>query len=174
MPAQRTRMPDRPTDTLSTLQDVLAAATRIAQDLSGDRLLPRLLDVFARMPEEDRETILNVLEREVDHRLLTKEAPTAALSGLNITKPNPNARLYLRLADNEPPPYVSSEEVAQSILRASRVVHRARERGHDLRTTWGPTIVEALRRVGEEERETLRGYHRTILELLEEAERPTH
>src|SRR5688572_10295493 len=97
-------MPERPTDTLSTLQDVLAAATRIAQDLSGDRLFPRLVDVFARMPAQDRETILMVLEREVDQRMLTKEAPTAALSGLNVTKPNPNARLYLRLADNEPPP----------------------------------------------------------------------
>jgi hypothetical protein len=164
-------MPERPTDTLSTLQDVLAAATRIAQDLSGDRLFPRLVDVFARMPAQDRETILMVLEREVDQRLLTKEAPTAALSGLNITKPNPNARLYLRLADNEPPPYVSPEEVAQAIIRASRVVARAGERGHDLKATWGVTIIEALRRVGPEERELLRAYLTTILALLDEAER---
>ena len=43
-------MADQPTDTLSTLQALLAAAARIASDLSQDTLLPRLFDVFARMP----------------------------------------------------------------------------------------------------------------------------
>jgi hypothetical protein len=50
-------MSERATIRSSTLQDMLAAATRIAQNLTGDRLAPRL-DVFARMPVEDRETIL--------------------------------------------------------------------------------------------------------------------
>jgi hypothetical protein len=62
----------QPTDTLATLQDLLAAAARIANDLSQETLLPRLLDVFARMPAEDRETIVQILEREVDLRNLAK------------------------------------------------------------------------------------------------------
>jgi hypothetical protein len=165
-------MADSPTDTLSTLQDVLATATQITRQLSRDALVPRLLDLFARMPVEDRETIITVLEREVDNRNMYKHAPCGMLSGLNVTKPNPNARLYLRVTDSETPPYVSPEEIVQAVIRAARVVHRAAERGLDLETTWGPAIVDGLRRVGASERETLRSYHRTILRLLDESESP--
>lgn len=167
-------MADRPTDTLSTLQHVLATAVHIARDLADDEMLPRLLDVFGRMPVEDRATIVAVLEREVDNRNLCKEAPSTGLSGLNVTKPNPNARLYFRVTDSESPAYASPEEIVQAIMRAARVVHRATERGIDLETAWGPAIVEGLRRVGPSEREALRSYHHTILALLDESERPAH
>jgi hypothetical protein len=167
-------MAARPTDTLSTLQHVLASAARIAQDLTNDPLLPRLLDIFARMPAEDREILANVLEREVDLRNLSKEAPSGPLSGLNVTKPNPNARLYFRVADRDPPPFVTPEEIVQAVIRAARVIHRAAGRRSDLSQVWEPAMIEGLRRVPPAERDVLRWYHRTILQLIDESEREPH
>jgi len=166
-------MADSSTNTLATLQDILAAAARIAQDLSQDTLLPRLLDVFTRMPAEDRVTILDILEREVDLRNLAKDAASTALGGPRAARVNPNARLYLRTADGEPPPYVKPEELVQAVIRAARVVHRAAGRGRDFRALWGPSIVDGLTRLDPEERESLRNYHRTMLELLDESEPPS-
>ena len=165
-------MAERPADPLSTLQHVLASAARIAQDMADDPLLPRLIDVFSRMPVEDRETILMALEREVDLRNLSREAPSAPFSGINVSRPNPNARLYLRVTDGDPPPYISPEEIVQAVTRAARMVHRAGARNSkDHFGTWAPAMVEGLRRVDRAERETLRWYHRTLLELLDAADR---
>ncbi len=157
-------------DTLSTLHHVLASAARLAQDIATDPLVPRLLDILARIPAEDREVIVNVLEREVDLRNLSKSAPNSALSGLNVTKPNPNARLYFRVADNEPAPYVVPEEIVQAVVRAARVLRRASERGSDLASVWEPAMVEGLRRMDPDERAMLRWYHQRILQILDEAE----
>jgi hypothetical protein len=163
-------MPDDANDALTMLKNVLASAATIADDLGSDPLLARPVDVFARMPPEDREPIVKVLEREVDLRLLGKEAPTASLSGLSLTKPNPSARLYFRVTDTEVP-YVAPEEIMQAVTRATRVLKRASERGTDLQTVWLPAMIAGLRMVDPSERETLRWYHRTILALLDEAER---
>jgi hypothetical protein len=163
---------DRPTDTIETLQHVLASAARIARDLADDPLLPRLLDVFSRMPPEDREVIVNVIDREVDLRNMAKAATSGSLSGLSVTKPNPHARLYFRVTETESSPaHVSPQEIVQAVIRAARVVHRAAQRGSDLYQVWGPAIAEGFRRIAVEERGTMRWYHRTMLELLDEAER---
>ncbi len=164
-------MADGPSDPLSTLQHVLASAAQIAHDLAGDVLMPRVLDVFARMPTEDRETVLLLLEREVDLRNLSRAAPSGSLSGVSLTKPNPNARIYLRLTDSEPAPYVTPEEIVQAVMRAARVMHRALERRPDLAEVWEPSMVRALAMIEPAERETVRWYHRRILELLDESER---
>src|SRR4029450_9781165 len=125
------------------LQHVLASAARIAQDLADDPLLPRVLDVFSRMPKEDRETIVNVIDREVDLRNMAK---TASLSGLSVTKPNPHARLYFRVTDtSEPVPSVSPPGIVRGGVRAARAVHRAAQRGSDLYQVWGPAIADGLR-----------------------------
>jgi len=164
-------MADRPPDTLSTLQNVLASAARLARDIAADPLVSRLLDIVNRMPPEDREVVVNVLEREVDLRNLSKEAPSGSLSGLNVTKPNPNARLYFRVADSEPAPYVVPEEIVQAVIRAARVLRRASGRGSDLASVWEPAMVEGLRRIEAEDRQMLRWYHTRILQILDEAER---
>jgi hypothetical protein len=152
------------------LQHVLASASKIAQDLVGDRLTARLLDVFGRMPVEDRETIVNVIEREVDLRNLSRSAPSGPLSGVTVSKPNPNARLYLRTTDNEPPPYVAPEEIVQAVVRAARIMHRAVGRGTDLSQVWEPAMIDGLKLVPPDERESLRWYHRAVLDLLDRAE----
>lgn len=164
-------MPDRPPDTLSTLQHVLASAARLAQDIAAEPFMARLLDIVGRIPPEDRETIANILEREIDLRNLSKEAPSGSFSGLNVTKPNPNARLYFRVSDSEPAPYVVPEEIVQAVIRAARVVRRASERGSDLASVWEPAMVEGLRRLAADDRAMLRWYHQRILQILDEAER---
>jgi hypothetical protein len=163
-----------PTDTLETLQHVLASAAGIAQDLAGDPLLARLLDVFSRIPREDREAILGIIERECDLRNLSLQSPSSPLSGLNLTKPNPNARLYFRVAESHPVPYATPEEVVQAVIRAAQVVHRSAERGFDLMRAWGPVIREGFQRIPQAERQTLRGYHEAVLKLLDQAEPDSH
>jgi hypothetical protein len=160
-----------PADPLATLQNVLASAAQIAQDLASDAIMPRVLDVFARMPSEDRETIVAVLEREVDLRNLGRAAPSPPLSGVSLTRPNPNARIYLRVTDSEPPPYVTPEEIAQAVMRAARVMHRALSRNPRLADDWEPAMVRALALIEPAERESVRWYHRRILALLDAAER---
>ncbi len=160
-----------PNDPLTTLQHVLASAAQIARDLAGDVLLPRLLDAFARMPADDREGIINVLEREVDLVNLSKSAPSGSLSGIQLTKLNPNARLYLRITDSDPAPYIAPEELVQAVIRAARLMHRAIGRRPDQVESWETAIVQGLVMIEPEERETLRWYHRRILELLDAADR---
>jgi len=160
-----------PTDAIETLQHVLASAAHIAQALAGDPLLPRLLDVFGQAPGEDRETLVNILEREIDLRNLSKAAPSGPLSGLNVTRVNPNARLYFRVAESEPVPFVAPQEIVQAIIRAARVIHRASQRGVDLDAVWGPAMVEGYQRIEPEERKILLWYHRQVLKYLDEAER---
>lgn len=164
-------MSDGPNDPLTTLQHVLASAAQIAHDLAGDTLLPRLLDVFARMPPEDREGIAAVLEREIDLVNLSRAAPSGPLSGVQLTKLNPNARLYLRMTDSEPAPYIAPQELVQAVIRAARLMHRAIGRRADQVEIWEAAMTQGLTLVEPEERETLRWYHRRILELLDAAER---
>jgi hypothetical protein len=164
-------MADRPMDPLVTLQHVLASAAKLAQELVGDHLMARFLDIFGRIPVEDRETIVNVIEREVDLRNLSRSAPSGPLSGVTVTRPNPNARLYLRVTDNEPAPYVAPVEIVQAVIRAARIMHRAVARGADLSQIWEPAMIEGLTLISPEERETIRWYHRAVLEVLDRVER---
>lgn len=159
---------DRPLDTLTTLQNVVASAARLAHDLLRDPLLPRLLDVFGRMPAEDRETVLAVLDREVDLRNLARENPGGVLAGTHVIRPNPNARLYLRMVDNDPPTSSSAEAVMRGTIHATRVIHQAFEGSDDVRRTWEPAIREGLRRLDPAERAALRQAHQRMLDLVDE------
>jgi hypothetical protein len=164
----------RPPDVLATLQNVLASAADLAKDLIDDPLASRLLTALARMPREDREPVVDVIEREVDLRLMSLEGQ-GPLSGLHLTKPNPNARLYFRLEDTEGPARVSIEEIMRAVVRSSRLMHRSFARGSTwTRDVWGPAIVQGVRKLGADERESLRWFHSTIIEFLDGAERSAH
>jgi hypothetical protein len=160
-----------PIGPLGTLRYVVASAARLANDLAADPLFGRLVDVFTRIPMEDRETILNVIEREVDLRNMSIEGHEGPLAGINPTKLNPNARLYFRVSEGDPPAFVPPEEIAQAMIRAARVMHRAFQRRDDLATVWEPAALEGLRRLEPAERETLRRLQRRLLELVDEADR---
>src|SRR5262249_11940679 len=84
---------------------------------------------------------------------------------------NPNARLYLRVTDSEPAPYIAPEELVNAVMRAARLMHRAVERRGDLADVWEAAIVQGMAHVEPDERETLRWYHRRVLDLIDQAER---
>ena len=78
---------------LQALGAMLRGASELVAEVAADPLFRRLLGVFTAMPTGDRETIIRVLEREVDLRGMSRD--TQAYIGLE-TYPNPNARLYVR------------------------------------------------------------------------------
>jgi hypothetical protein len=104
-----------PLDTLATLID---AATGVLADLSLQAYLPRLLQFFRRLPPQDREAVLAVLEREIEARRLSVEAADG-----RVGEPNPLASLYVRVIDSERPlPAVTRDEMVRSIIQATALM----------------------------------------------------
>ena len=83
----------RDSTALGNLQVTLEAALHLLRELADDDLLRRMIAVFHAMPEGDRPVVVDVLEREVKGRLLSR---TTEESIGQSTRPNPNARLYIR------------------------------------------------------------------------------
>jgi transposase len=161
-------------DRLESLRALLDAALEAVSRLQGDDLLPRLLNVFTKMPPEDRDVILLVLEREVALRTIRKDADVEPLSGMRLGGPNPHARLYVRVVegtDFDSKPYMTREEVMHAIIRAARMIRAHYFATHDDEPTWVEPIVTALQQLEPGEREAVAWMNRGLLELLERAER---
>src|SRR4029077_5901570 len=108
-------------ETVAALDTLLESATTFADDLATDHLFDRLQRAFCQMPPGDRETIIQVLEREVECRCLTRG--TGALAPGYDTRPNPSARLYLRvLTDERTPPLMDHDELVVANYRGLRVL----------------------------------------------------
>ena len=141
-----------PAETIATLGAMLESASTIANDLAAGGLFDRLQQVFTRMPAEDREVILRVLEREVEFRCFSRGTGDTA-TGYE-TRPNPNARLYLRvLTDQEPPPTMDRDELVVANYRGLRVLRYVLGPLHDL---WLETIRDAVALLEPEERAAAR------------------
>lgn len=82
---------------LSVLRSTIASALEMVVSLEEDSLLRRLVATFHAMPSEDRPGLVQILEREVLGRLLSRgtERPVGESTHLN-----PNARLYVRTLDS--------------------------------------------------------------------------
>ena len=78
---------------LGNLQITLEAALHLLRELVDDDLLRRVTAAFHAMPEDDRSVVVDVLEREVRGRLLSQATEDSIGQS---TRPNPNARLYIR------------------------------------------------------------------------------
>jgi hypothetical protein len=85
---------DAPATRLDALRAILLSAHELAGRLAADPLLERLLRVFARIPEPDRETILRVLERDATWFRIVEQ--TADTTGIRVA-PNPHASLYVHV-----------------------------------------------------------------------------
>jgi len=150
------------------LRETLRAARNLLRRIAGDSLLLRLLDVYSRMPAQDREVIVTVLEREVSLRVLATATPHASTTGIRMARPNPNARLYVRVLDrNDDAPYVSREEMMHAMLRTVRALHLT------LSTTehsgeWEASVRDALARVSPAEIEGVKWVNRRLLALADE------
>lgn len=158
------RRPDEHLSRLETLRAMLDAATTILSDVAAsDSLFPRLWGVFGRMPAEDREAILGIVEREVDARLLAM-AVADAMTGIRL-RPNPGARLYLRVVDGEP--HLNRDEMVRGTVRAMRMYHRLADSVH---AEWEATAREAIRALAPDERAGVAAFCRRLCELVDDGD----
>jgi hypothetical protein len=81
----------KPFDALHTL---LATARDLAKALSDDPELERVVRSFKLFPEGDRETILQVLEKDASWRAIVER--TDDVTGITV-RPNPHASLYVHV-----------------------------------------------------------------------------
>ena len=144
--------PQGPAETVAVLQALLSSASALLDDLASNEAAERLRRIFARMPEGDRETILQVLEREVEYRCFTRG--TGDLATGYETRPNPNARLYLRiLTDPQPPPLMDHDELVVANHRGLRVLRYVLGPVHDV---WHAAMTDAVALLAPEERAAAR------------------
>jgi hypothetical protein len=167
-PPTGTRGADTPGEALSTLAILLDVASRLASDAAGDELLQRLRRVFELMPVDDRPTILQVLEREVELRRFAEGIAEAA-TGYE-TRPNPNARLYVRVVTTpEPPPAMTHDELVVVNHRGLRVLRYVLGSSY---AVWRQAMADAVALLDPEERAAARRVLAEALGFLEAADAP--
>jgi hypothetical protein len=150
-----------PLDTLATLLD---AATGVLADLSVQAYLPRLLQFFRRLPPQDREPVLAVLEREIEARRLSVEAADG-----RVGEPNPLASLYVRVIDSERPlPVVSRDEMVRSTIKATALMATFPD---VLLREMEAAMSEAVDLLTPQEAAALLSVHEDILALASQEER---
>jgi len=149
---------------LATLRSILEAATAVMADLigAGGPLFERFARVYTRMPADDREPIVSVLEREVDGRLMA-DTVADTVTGVRLA-PNPHARLYLHVIDGDAP--LDREEMVQAVVRAMAMRRALQTIG----PAWEEIAVEALRRLSPPERAQVADFCRHMVALVDSAE----
>jgi hypothetical protein len=152
-------------DEVDTLAALLGAASNILDELAGDQI-GRLLDAFSKFPAGDRETILLVFEREARSRELAETCAEA--TGLTL-RLNPNARLYVRVVEQAPPP-IEHEKMVVASVRSMRMLHAVID---PIRDRWRAAMREAIRMLEPEELAGVARFNRDMVALVEEAERGT-
>jgi hypothetical protein len=108
---------ERSAPSLSALQGLLASARGLVDEMIDDPFAERLKRTFSMLPEEDREAILRVIERDATWCKIVSE--TASTTGIKV-HPNPHASLYVHVLD-EPGP--SQRDVDVISLGIARFVH---------------------------------------------------
>jgi hypothetical protein len=149
-------------DELATLAALLQAASHIVDELSGE-LIGRVLDVLGKFPAADRNFILEVLEREARSRALAEA--TGATTGLAL-RPNPNARLYVRVVDPGPVT-VEHEKIVTASVRSMRMVHAVIT---PIRERWLAAMRAGIQMLDADERAGVAQFTKDILALVEETE----
>jgi hypothetical protein len=130
----------------------------MAQELLNDPLLERLLNLFERMPEGDRETVVGALEREVQTRILSQKVADS-LTQVEL-RPNPNAQLYFRVIEPEKQNQV--EMVA--FLRTANSLQRGID---SLDPHWRDLVRQALRHLDPAGLEKLDTFNRSMQEIID-------
>ncbi len=146
-----------------TLEDVLRTAVGLVREIGSDPLVGRLLAAFRALPVEDREVIVGVLEREARSREMARTT-AESLTGL-VLRPNPNARLYVRVMDQEPVP--DRRRAVVAAVRAMRLMHNG-----PLQGDWETEATAALRELEPDERASIEAFNRRMLELIAAASVP--
>jgi hypothetical protein len=151
---------------------LLNAASKVANSLAGDPQVERILTVFNKFPKADRETLLNVLQREANYKAV--ESTVGGITGLGL-RPNPNAKFYVRvideekvvsLAEKEPP--ADHDRIVLTSMRAMRTVISAIA---PIYSRWKRATQDALAALSPEERGTIAKLARDVLTMVEDADR---
>jgi hypothetical protein len=155
---------DRPPaqNALATLRMLLSSADDVVGQLLDHPLFPRLVRVFDRMPDEDREIILSVLEREVATRL--REEESKPFGADHTAHPNPRARLYLHVyesSDAQPDPLRA--DLILATMRASRVIASS---GGRMPPESAEAVLAAFHALTPEQHAAMVAFHTEVLELL--------
>ena len=108
-----------PQTRVDALKAVLESGTQLLAAITSDGILHRLIVAYDAMPQADRDAIVEVIEREVQARLLSQATEGVTGQGMH---PNRNARLYLRSHGQEVQRSdLETNEMMQAALRAMRV-----------------------------------------------------
>jgi hypothetical protein len=105
---------------LEGLIALLGEAGGVAGRLAADPLLVRLLQVFHRFPEPDREVLIGVLEREAAWCSIV--AQTTGTTGITV-RPNPFSSLYVQVVGSPPPAEPSERDVDVIRVGIERLLH---------------------------------------------------
>jgi hypothetical protein len=147
---------------LATLRMLLSSAGDVVAQLLDHPLFPRLIQVFDRMPEDDREVIIAVLEREVAARLRLEEGRPFGAD--HSAHPNPRARLYLHVyesADDQPDPLRA--DLILATMRAARLITSSCGK---LSPIAADAVLTAFRELTAEQHAAMIAFHTEALELL--------
>jgi hypothetical protein len=134
-------------DALAALRATLEAALVLVGKLNDDDLLRRMMTTFRAMPSEDRPVIIDILEREVLGRLVSRgtERPIG-----QSTHVNPNARLYVRSLESDfDRRSFDRDGMVVADIRALRIARLIRDLP-DVRTMFKEAMREALDHVDPE------------------------
>jgi hypothetical protein len=158
----------RQTDTaqVETLRTVLTAASDLATSLARDPLLGRMLEVFARLPEADREPILRVLERDATWCRIVEH--TADGTGIGV-RPNPHASLYVHVLDQPAPLQRDVDVIRLGIERLVLMLPMLFQEG--VHEQWTASAREIVRDADPEMLEYVARLAREVLALAGDAHR---
>jgi hypothetical protein len=162
--AQRGDEP-RTENMLRRLATLLEDAAEMAEELIRDGLLRRLLEAFRLMPLEDREPIVESIEREVKARRLS--LGTEGFTGQSMHA-NRNARLYLRSHESpKPRNLLERDELMLAMVQGLRVAPVLQF--PEIHASWIEGTREALTHVDGATRTAVAGLVRELLTLLDES-----
>jgi hypothetical protein len=153
-------------DALTNLSTLLKSAHMLVREYLDEPQRRRLLAVFERMPAEDRDAIVGVLEREVTVRLSAHGGNTRR-TGVR-THVNPHAQLYLRSFEQMPKlEETQHDRMVQASLRS--VAYMQMALAPEIHEVWRTATVEAFSRLDDAQRAAAAAMLRESLELLERA-----
>jgi hypothetical protein len=161
---------DARTTQLDALQAILVTAHGLATELTADPLLERLLHVFAKLPEPDREPILKILEREATWCRIAEQ--TASETGITV-RPNPHASLYVHVLDQADEPRSEPLRRDIDVIRFG-IEHFVRllplffQEG--VHAQWSASARELARDIDDELRRCVDRLAREVLELVAQPE----
>jgi hypothetical protein len=150
---------------LAGLQAVLATARGLVDDLLHDPLLPRVLAAFSSLPENERETILAVLERDATWRRIIDE--TSGPTGIRV-RPNPHASLYVHVTEEPEPSARDIDVIRLGIARFLPLLPLFFQPG--VHEQWTRSARELIRDASPEVREMGARLAREVLALIAEAD----